>query len=148
MNFPHTYQVHISWQHDRVGLLSGADIPTTLEVATPPPFPGGVEKAWSPEHLFTAAVNSCYMTTFLAIAENSRLAFEAFECGAVGELDLVEGQYKMTRVTLHPKLIITHETDETKALRMLEKAEKACLMTNSVKATVSLQPTVWIARPA
>ena len=148
MNLPHSYQVNISWRQDRVGLLSASGIPTTFEVATPPPFPGGVERTWSPEHLFTAAVNSCFMTTFLAIAENSRLSFDAFECAAAGDLDLVEGRYRMTRVTLRPTLIIANHADEAKALRVLEKAEQACLITNSITATVSLQPTVQVTKLA
>jgi len=31
------------------------------------------------------------MTTFLAIAENSRLEFKEFNCNAVGVLDQVDG---------------------------------------------------------
>jgi peroxiredoxin-like protein len=148
MNFPHTYQVSISWTHQRTGVLSAPAVEPAFEVATPPPFAGGIENTWSPEHLFTASVNSCYMTTFLAIAENSKLAFEEFSCGANGVLDVVDGKYRMTQVELRPRLVIANEADEAKALRVLEKAEKACLITNSISATVSLQPTVLVAKPA
>ncbi len=46
---------------------------TKIEVATPPEFPKGIAGIWSPEHLLVAAVSSCLMTTFLAVAENSKL---------------------------------------------------------------------------
>jgi organic hydroperoxide reductase OsmC/OhrA len=52
--------------------MSSPELNNKIEVATPPQFPKGVQGIWSPEHLFTAPVNSCFMTTFLAIAENSR----------------------------------------------------------------------------
>jgi len=52
-----------------------SELDESLDVATPPQFPKGIERVWSPEHLFTAAVNSCLMTTFLSIAENSKLEF-------------------------------------------------------------------------
>lgn len=147
MNFPHTYPVNLTWKHNRVGVLTANEVDTAFEVATPPPFNGGVQNVWSPEHLFTAAVNSCFMTTFLAIAENSKLAFEEFNCAADGVLDLVDRKYRMTQVALYPHLVIANKADELKALRVLEKAEKACLVTNSITATVSLQPTVLVAKP-
>lgn len=86
---PHIYTINIIWQEGRMGIMNLAEInnptPTTqgsLQVATPPPFNGGVEGIWSPEHLYTAAVGSCLMTTFLAIAENSKLSFSGFACKA------------------------------------------------------------------
>ncbi len=147
MNFPQTYQVNVTWKHNRVGVLTATKVDTAIEVATPVPFKGGLENTWSPEHLFTAAVNSCFMTTFLTIAENSKLAFEGFACTADGVLDVVEGQYRMTQINLIPRLVISNEADEAKATRVLEMAQKACLISNSIHATVSLQPTILVAKP-
>lgn len=147
MNFPHTYQVTVAWKHGRLGVVTAPAVDDAFEVATPPPFSGGLENHWSPEHLFTAAVNTCFMTTFLAIAENSKLAFQAFACAADGVLEMVDGKYQMTHVKLMPEVVITNEADATKAGRALEKAEKACLISNSINATVSLQPTVVVAKP-
>jgi peroxiredoxin-like protein len=144
MALSHSYTVNLSWQHDRQGVLFSEELAKTVEVATPPPFPHGVEKIWSPEHLFTAAVSSCFMTTFLAIAENSKLEFESFACQASGKLEQVDGKYKMTEVLLEPQLVISHEKDQARALRVLEKAEAACLITNSITSTVTMKPTIVI----
>ncbi len=73
MNSTHHYEVDLVWTLDRKGVISSPVLPTTLEVATPPEFPKGIPGIWSPEHLLVGAVNACYMTTFLAIAENSKL---------------------------------------------------------------------------
>ncbi|MGE0588797.1 MAG: OsmC family protein [Cyclobacteriaceae bacterium] len=144
MGYTHSYTINLSWQHDRQGLLASNDLDQQLEVATPPPFPKGVERVWSPEHLFTAAISSCLMTTFLAIAENFKLDFESFTCPATGKLDQVEGRYRMTEVILEPVVTIVDAKDESKALRVLEKAEAACLITNSVTAKVTMKPRVVI----
>ncbi|GGD41483.1 hypothetical protein GCM10011514_01890 [Emticicia aquatilis] len=72
---PHYFNVNLSWISDRKGEVSSPELEDKIEVATPPPFPKGIEGVWSPEHLLTAAVNSCFMTTFLAVAENSNLNF-------------------------------------------------------------------------
>lgn len=140
----HQYNVNLKWNAERVGEVSSPELNSKIEVATPPQFPKGVEGVWSPEHFFTAAVNSCFMTTFLAIAENSRLEFKEFNCNAVGILDQVDGKYLMTEVVLSPTLVITKEEDKEKALRVLDKSEKACLISNSIKSKVSLNPSVTI----
>lgn len=138
----HQYNVSLKWNAERLGEVSSPELNSKIEVATPPQFPKGVEGIWSPEHFFTAAVNSCFMTTFLAVAENSRLEFKEFNCKAVGVLDQVEGKYLMTEVILNPTLMITKEEDKEKALRVLDKSEKACLISNSINSKVSLNPTI------
>ncbi len=140
----HQYNVNLKWNAERVGELSSPELNSKIQVATPPQFPKGVEGVWSPEHFFTAAVNSCFMTTFLAIAENSRLEFKEFNCNAVGVLDQVEEKYLMTEVILNPTLVIKKEEDKEKALRVLDKSEKACLISNSITSKVSLNPTVTL----
>src|SRR5690349_18063221 len=87
-----------------------------LEVATPPEFPKGMPGICSPEHLYTAAVSSCLMTTFLAVAENSKLEFDLFECKSKGKLDQVDGKFEKTEVILEPHLVIRHKTDQDKAI--------------------------------
>jgi len=140
----HQYNVNLKWNAERVGEVSSPELNSKIEVATPPQFPKGVEGIWSPEHLFTAAVNSCFMTTFLAIAENSRLEFKEFNCNAVGVLDQVEGKFLMTEVILNATLVIEKEEDKEKALRVLDKSEKACLISNSINSKVSLNSSVKI----
>lgn len=135
---PHYFNVNLSWISDRKGEISSLDLEKVIEVATPPPFPKGVEGIWSPEHLLTAAVNSCFMTTFLAVAENSKLEFELFDCKAKGKLEQVEGKFLMTEVILEPTLVITKEADKDRAERILQKSEAACLISNSIKSKVSM----------
>lgn len=134
----HLYQVNISWRGNRMGEMSSPELQTVLEVATPPQFPKGVEGIWSPEHLFTAAVSSCLMTTFLAIAENSKLDFVHFSCKSKGVLEQLEGKLMMTEVILEPTVVIKNEEDREKAERVLQKSEKACLISNSIKSKVTM----------
>ena len=138
----HSYLVNLKWKEGRVGELSSPELTSKIEIATPPQFPKGVEGILSPEHLFTAAVNSCFMTTFLSIAENSKLEFSEFSCSAIGNLDQIEGKFLMTDVILNPVLVVTKEADKEKALRVLEKSEKACLISNSIKSNIILNPTI------
>jgi organic hydroperoxide reductase OsmC/OhrA len=146
----HQYNVTVSWSTDRKGIMCSPELKGNfqpggcIEVATPPEFPKGIPGIWSPEHLYTAAVSSCLMTTFLAIAENSRLHFLSFRCDATGKLELVNGKYQMTEVSLLPTVEIVDPADREKALKVLKKAETNCLITNSITARVSMKPAVEI----
>ncbi|WP_027383929.1 OsmC family protein [Epilithonimonas caeni] len=138
----HFYNVNISWKQDRKGEISSPELSQSVEIATPPQFPKGVENIWSPEHLFTAAVSSCLMTTFLAIAENSKLEFVNFECSSKGKLEQVEGKFLMTEVILEPVVTIKNESDREKAVRVLQKSEANCLISNSVKSKITVIPQI------
>jgi peroxiredoxin-like protein len=139
---PHYFNVNLSWISDRKGELSSPELDDVIVVATPPSFPKGIDRIWSPEHLLTAAVNSCFMTTFLAVAENSKLEYELFDCKAKGKLEQVEGKFLMTEVILEPMLVITKEVDKVRAERILQKSEAACLISNSIKLKVSMIPNI------
>jgi organic hydroperoxide reductase OsmC/OhrA len=118
------------------------DAGSCIEVATPPEFPKGIPGIWSPEHLFTAAVSSCLMTTFLSVAENSKLAFTGFSCKSKGKLDQVDGKFLMSEIILEPTVTITDEKDRERAERVLQKSEAACLISNSVKSKITMIPTI------
>ncbi|WP_264563471.1 OsmC family protein [Flavobacterium sp. N3904] len=138
----HYYNVDLNWTSDRKGKISSPELQQTIEVATPPEFPKGIEGIWSPEHLLTAAVNSCFMTTFLAIAENSKLEFISFNCKSKGKLEQIDGKFLITEVILEPTLIITKESDKDRAERVLQKSEAACLVSNSIKSKITLIPVI------
>lgn len=138
------YNIALKWDEQRKGTISSPELPTAIEVATPPEFDKGMPGIWSPEHLYTAAVVSCYMTTFLAVAEYSNLAYEAFDCTAEGVLEKVDNKYLMTQILLKPVLTIANEELRTKAERVMQKAEAACLISNSVKTEIVLQHTILV----
>jgi peroxiredoxin-like protein len=141
MENQYLYQTEVEWTGERHGELRSAALPK-LEVDAPPEFKGH-EGVWTPEHLFVASVNSCFMTTFLAIAENSKLDFVKFNAAAEGKLEKVEGQGLMiTHITLRPKLVLKNSRDADRALRIFEKAEKHCLISNSIRSETTLEPQV------
>jgi peroxiredoxin-like protein len=140
----HFYKVEVKWVNDRLGVLDSPELHDKVSVATPPQFPKGIDKVWSPEHLFTAAVNSCLMTTFLAIAENFKLEFEDFSSKALGKLEMIDNKYMMSEVILMPRLTIIREQDRERAMHVLQKSEAACLISNSIKSEIKFEPEVLI----
>lgn len=146
------YEVDIKWDEKRKGTMSSPVLNHSVEVATPPEFPGGMEGTWSPEHLFVASVSSCLMTTFLAIAENSKLDFSNFEVKAIGKIGEAEEKplvgestkFMISDITLQPLLVIDNEKDRERAGRILQKAEAVCLVSHSIKTKIVFNPEVVV----
>lgn len=133
------YQTSVKWTEQRKGMISCVGKPE-VQVATPPEFKGH-EGIWSPEDLYVASANVCLMTTFLAVAERAGLAFTSYESTAEGRLELVEGKFQFTAITIRPTITLKTGGDVTTAKELIEKAERNCLISNSMKATVTLEPT-------
>lgn len=142
MDTVHQYEVIVDWKANRLGNLHSPVLNNNIEVATPPEFSGGIAGVWSPEHLLVAAVNSCLMTTFLAIAENSKLAYLDFSSRATGKLEKVEGKLMISEIVLIPELTIINEADKERAERIIQKSEAACLISNSLKSTIVFKPVI------
>jgi organic hydroperoxide reductase OsmC/OhrA len=124
-----------------VGELRAEGFPPVA--VSPPPEFQGQEGTWTPEHLFVASVNSCFMSAFLAIAENSKLEIVTFLSKARGKLEKIEGSgYQITEILLKPELVIRGAKDLDRAERILQKAEKNCFISNSIKTVVKLEPEI------
>ena len=133
------YATFVRWTGEKKGTLTVAGKPA-VEVATPPEFKGH-EGIWSPEDLYVAAVNSCIMTTFLAFAGRAGLAFEGYESEAEGLLEFVDERLVFTKIVVRPKVTLRPGADRKQAEEILHKAEKNCLVSNSLRTEVILEPT-------
>ena len=135
------YDTDVEWTGERRVDLRSRDL-ATLEVAPPPEFKGP-EGVWTPEHLYVASVTACFVTTFLAIAELSNLKLASFVCAATGKLEKEEGRgYRITGIVLKPRLFVSEARDVERAGRILEKAERNCLISNSINTVVTIEPEV------
>ncbi|MGD8305751.1 MAG: OsmC family protein [Ignavibacteria bacterium] len=139
----HYYKTNVKWDEGRIGTLSSPTL-ESFKVATPPEFPKGVPNTWSPEHLYVASINICLMTTFVAVAENSKLEFETYSCESVGKLEKVEGKFMISEIELIPEIKIKHEKDIERAERIIHKSDNLCLISNSVKTKIVLNPKIIV----
>ena len=136
-------RTNVQWSRQRKVKLGTKGMPT-IEVATPVEFPGGHPDIWSPEHLFVGAAEICLMTTFLSLAEKTKLAFVGYTSESEGIMEKAEGGLQFTRIVIYPKVVVTHGDDVEKTRKLLENAERYCLISNSMKTEVSMEPTVTV----
>ncbi len=141
-NLPHHYEVAASATADSNVSLTSAGV-EAISSAPPAEF-GGPGDQWSPETLLAAAVADCFVLTFRAIARSSKLDWTSLQCDVVAVLDRAEGVTRFTEVTERATLRVPAGIDVDKAHRLLEKAEKACLITNSLTAETVLEATVEV----
>ena len=97
------YEAEVEWIDRRAGQVTSDDLPV-LHVSAPPEFAGD-RGVWTPEHLLVAATASCLMTSFLAVAELSKLPVASYRSKAVARLEKVPGEgYRFTEITVVPEI--------------------------------------------
>jgi organic hydroperoxide reductase OsmC/OhrA len=141
--FPHRYGVRAETKPSETVTLSSAGLPA-IDSAPPAEF-GGPGDKWSPETILVAAVADCFVLSFRAIATASRFEWTALQCDVEGTLDRQPDGIQFTAFVVRAKLTIPAGTDEAKAVKLLEKAEHVCLITNSLKAESQLETSVHVA---
>ena len=108
----------------------------TVILSASPAYRGDGSKA-DPEDLLVAALSSCHMLSFLAIAAKKKLTVHSYQDDAVGFLENDNGKLWITRVILRPKVAIDADAETLAHIHHL--AHEACFIANSVKTQVSVE---------
>jgi len=145
MGKKYTCQTTAHWKFDKRGIVeAGSSIPHAINFAALPEF-GGEPGVWTPEHLLLAGVSTCFVATFRGMSAASKLNFRGLEVAVEGTVEKQEGGLRFTRNVLHPVVTIDREEDRERAGRLLEKAERGCLIARSILATFVLEPKIVVA---
>ena len=97
----------------------------------------------NPEEALVAALSSCHMLTFLALAARRGVAVDAYDDDAEGHLEKnAEGRLAVTRVTLRPRVRFAGAPPDAETVATLHaQAHKGCFIANSVKTEVRVEPS-------
>ncbi|MEP5763723.1 MAG: OsmC family protein [Halieaceae bacterium] len=109
-----------------------------LTIAPPAGF-GGPGDMHSPEDLQSAAVASCFILSFKAIAAASRLEWDELSVSVTGTLDQLDRAVQFTGFQTAVTLTLPAGSSREKAERLLHKADQTCFITNSLKADSELE---------
>lgn len=127
-----------AWQSKFRGTLSASGRPI-IEIGNPPAFKGTPD-VWCPEDLLIGALNACLMLTFLYQMQLRRLEVVAYESSAQGTLEHSDGKYRVTRIAVRPRISLKSDNDIEAAREALQQTAETCMVSNSILATVSLEP--------
>jgi organic hydroperoxide reductase OsmC/OhrA len=123
-----------TYSRDHVWIANGNEIAASAT----PAYLGSPDRV-DPEAALVAALSSCHMLTFLALAAMKGFVVEGYEDEAVGHLEKnAAGKMAITRVDLHPRIVFggakQPAADDLEALH--DKAHKECFIANSVHTEV------------
>ena len=153
----HTYTATVEWQsgvsaadfsagrYSRAHVLrfDGGAVVRASAAAANVPLPWSDPTGVDPEEAFVAALSSCHLLWFLALAAKSRYVVSAYRDEALGVMTKNEaGKLWVSRVTLRPHVTFSGERQPTheQLLALHHHAHAECFIANSVKTDVRCEP--------
>ena len=100
----------------------------------------GSPEMTNPEDVFVAAVASCHMLTFLAIAARKRIEIDAYEDNAIGFMNKnEEGKLAVTKIILRPSVSFggSKTLTSSEVGRLHTMAHDQCFIANSVRTSIA-----------
>jgi len=137
----YVYRVSASSTTLRSGVVSAPEAQPTILFSAPPEFQGEPDR-WTPEHFLVAAVAGCFVSTFSGMAHFSKLEYLSLEIEVEGTIEKDAEGWRFTQINLRPRLKVALEKERERANRLLEKAEKACLIVRSLTSRIVLEPEI------
>lgn len=112
----------------------------TLRASSAPEYAGDPTRT-NPEEALVAAVSSCHMLTFLAVASKRGFKVTSYTDKASGSLGKnAEGRLAVTDIVLRPKIAFAGAAPGADELTKLhEAAHRNCFIGNSITATVRVE---------
>ncbi len=129
------YSREHTWSFD-----GGIEVPASASTHVVP-IPYSNPAYVDPEEAFVAALSSCHMLFFLAIAAKKQFIVERYRDRAIGIMDKNEaGKLAMITIQLHPEIAFGGDLIPTSAqiAVMHEQAHHQCFLANSVKANITI----------
>ena len=113
---------------------------TRVKASAAPEYLGN-EELVDPERAFVAALSSCHMLTFLALAARDGLVVDDYRDEAVGTMARNENtRIAITHVVLRPTITWGSEPPSPEQLAKLhDAAHKHCFIANSVTTKISVE---------
>ncbi len=132
----------VGWNSAFAGTLSAAGH-APIAVGNPAVLKGTPD-VWCPEDLLIGALNACLMLTFLYQMQLRRLQVVAYESSAQGTLERKEGKYRVTEISVRPRISLKSDQDLAVARDAMKEAAGLCMISKSIVAAVRLEPTLTI----
>lgn len=113
----------------------------TVTASSAPEYKGNAEKI-NPEENLLAALSSCHMLTFLAIAHLKRLPVASYIDNAIADLGKNEaGKISVVKMTLAPQVVFEEGVSVTDEIinKIHEKAHANCFIANSLACEIEIK---------
>lgn len=158
MSRRHHYALFVAWSGAESGptlTYEGYSREFLVAINGKPPLRGSADPMFrgdptlhNPEEMLLAALSSCHMLSFLALAARAGLAVQGYIDGAAGLMIFEGGSGRFTAVTLHPNVTVPPGTDPALVDSLHEQAHASCFIANSVNFPVEVMAHLTFAGEA
>lgn len=143
----HAYRVAAWWTSGRTGLAKADSAPNAIHFTAPTEF-GGLEGRWTPEELLLASVAGCFTTTLWTIARSAQFDFTDLLVEASATVRKAESGYVLSEIVIRPNLTIASSKERDRALDLLKKAEKLCLVSRTLLTPLKFESQLEVTKAA
>ena len=151
----HHYSLTTVWTGNTgIGTAGYRDYERSYEVRIPqkpvllgssdPKFRGDPAR-YNPEDLLVASLSACHMLWYLHLCSDQKIVCTSYTDAAEGEMEIsADGAGRVTKVILHPDVLITSDAGLKTAEHLHERAHELCFIANSVNFPIEVQPTIRV----
>jgi organic hydroperoxide reductase OsmC/OhrA len=132
----HAYSRAHDWRFDGGAVVRGSSAPTSV------PVPMSDPAAVDPEEALVAALSSCHMLFFLALAAKAGFVVDRYRDAASAILGRDDrGRMSITEVVLRPAIDWSGDAPDAAQLGDLHhQSHRLCYIANSIRAEVRIEP--------
>lgn len=150
MSKVHLYRAACSWagatgagyeSYSRAHEAWSAPATSRLSLSSDRAFRGNPELV-NPEQLLVMAATSCQLLSFLACAARAGVDVRRYEDDAEGFMPTDRAPIHITRILLRPRIEVAHGPTEARVRELLQQAHEECYIASSLKAEVTVEPTI------
>lgn len=135
----YTFETTTRWLHRGCSGTTATRGKPEVPVGCPPDFGGGGEPdRWSPEHLLTAAAETCLMATFTDMAKRRRIDLRAYKSRATARLTLVDGVFRFAGIAVQVRMTLGTSRARAAAESLIAKAAARCPVAASLNCPVQV----------
>jgi organic hydroperoxide reductase OsmC/OhrA len=147
MNQEQTFRAVAWWSSGQTGIVKSDSAPSAVHF-TAPLASGGVEGRWTPEDLLLGSIASCFTTTCRALAERSLLEPTDLQVEVDGVAAPAGSGCPFKEIVIRANMIVPLEEEQSRALKLLEKAQSVCAISRLLAVRPTLEPVVTVAAPS
>lgn len=146
----HTYRASLTWSGSTAGgyraysrehRISTPPATGDLTVSADSAFRGDTRLP-NPEQLLLAAASSCQLLSFLAVAARAGVEVVHYGDDAEATMPVTSDRMRITRIVLHPHIVVASGTDLDLVRRLVSEAHDDCYVANTLNAQVDIEATV------
>ncbi|WP_226581571.1 OsmC family protein [Halobacillus litoralis] len=136
----HHFHLKADWPGGRneVGFIESDKLKTEISI---PKSMDGPDVGTNPDEMLLGAAATCYIISLAAMIERAGLPLKEMDMNSEGIVDVTNGVFTYKQIIHRPRVVLSSEAGSqelSKLNRLVEKAEKSCMISRAIEGNVEL----------